>query len=67
MKHQITVLKLIVANFASIDIVMPHEHPSHTDRSSHTGWILKLGESYFGSKSGKQKNNAWGDLHPQQT
>ena len=28
---------------------------SHHDGSSHTGWILKMGESYLGSKSSKQR------------
>ena len=28
---------------------------SHHDGSSHTGWILKLGESYLASKSSKQR------------
>jgi len=28
---------------------------SHHDGSSHTGWILKLGESFLGSKSSKQR------------
>jgi hypothetical protein len=28
---------------------------SHRDGNSHTGWILKLGESYIGCKSGKQR------------
>ena len=28
---------------------------SHHDGSSHTGWILKMGESFLGSKSSKQR------------
>ena len=28
---------------------------SHHDGSSHTGWILKMGNSFLGSKSSKQR------------